>query len=103
MDGVEIMDQGGNLLRIVRIGQCRAPYPDIHPVRVHGYQQAHGLCDFLRLIVGQEDRTGADADSLGAFQRQRSHHFRGGTGKGFRVVVLGKPDAVIAQVFGFLG
>ena len=66
-------------------------------------ERAEGLGDLQRRMVRQHDAAGADADRRGGGGDMADDHRRGGRGDAGHVVMLGEPEAAIAQRLGMAG
>jgi hypothetical protein len=75
----------------------------IDAIRVEGRQRAELLGDDQRGVVGQHDAAGPDADSLRLLGHMADHDAGRGAGDALHVVVLGQPEAFVAEPLGGLG
>ena len=77
----------------------RAADAEVDPPRIQAREQGEDLGDFVGAVVGQHDATGADADALGCRTDGRQQHFRSATRHRGKGVVLGNPEAGVAELF----
>ena len=89
---------GRGLIRARRAAQAQ-----VDAAGMKGVQRAELLGDDQGRVVGQHDAAGADADGLGR-RRHRADDDRGrGAGDARHVVVLGQPEALVAEALGVAG
>ena len=81
----------------------RAAEPEIDAARRQGVEHAEHLGHFERRVVRQHDAGAADPDALGGGGDRGDHDLRRGADDGRMVVVLGDPEAVVAQRLAVLG
>ena len=83
-----------------------APCPadaEIDAARIEPVERAVGLDHAQRHMVGQHHAARADADGLGMRRGRRDQHVRRGRGDRGHAVMLGVPDAGVAERFAELG
>ena len=85
------------------VGAGRAAETQIDAARIQRLQGAELLGDLQRRVVRQHDAARADADTLGTSGQIANDHRRGGAGDADHVVMLGHPEALVAQLFGLPG
>jgi hypothetical protein len=84
------------------IGAGRAAETEIDAPGEQRFERAELLGDHVRRMIGQHDAARADADGPRRARDVRDHDRRGGRGDGGEVVVLGDPEAPVAQRLGVL-
>ena len=90
-------------LRGPRIGAGRPAEAEVDAVRVERGERAELLGDDERGVIGQHDAAGADADGFRAAGDVAEGDGGGGAGDAGHVVVLGEPEAAIAEALGVAG
>ena len=78
----------------------RAPKAQVDAPGKQGGQRPELLGDDQRRVVGQHDAAGADSDRRGSGADERQGHGRRRAGDAGHVVVLGHPEAMIAEPLG---
>jgi hypothetical protein len=96
--GRGIEGEGGAAIRA-----RRAAEPEVDAAGRQRIEHAEDLGHFERCIVRQHDAGAADPDALGGGGDGRDHDLRRGADDGRMVVVLGHPEALIAQRLAMLG
>ena len=82
------------------VGAGRAAEAEVDAAGMQRLQQAEGLGDLERRVVGQHDPAGADAQMVGAAGDVADHDLGGAAGQAGGVVVFGEPEAVVAEAVG---
>ncbi|MNO81095.1 hypothetical protein D3C76_723210 [compost metagenome] len=77
----------------------RTPQAQVDTTGIEAFQGAKLLGNHQRRMVGQHDATGTDADGRSATGQVTEQHSGGRAGDAVHVVVLGDPEAVVAEFF----
>ena len=85
------------------VGARRAAQPHVDAAGRQGIEHAEHLGHFERRVVRQHDAGAADADALGGGGDGRDHDLGRGADDGRMVVMLGHPEALVAQRLAMLG
>ena len=80
------------------IGAWRATEPEIDAVRVERSQRTELLRDHERRMVRKHDAAGAHPNGSGAASHVTDDHGRGRARDARHVVMLGEPEAAVAQL-----
>jgi hypothetical protein len=83
-----------------RVGPGGAAEPEVDAPRVERVERPELLGDHERRVVGQHDPACADADRVRPLGDEADRHRRRGAGDPREVVVLGQPEAVVAERLG---
>jgi hypothetical protein len=83
-----------------RVGPGRPADAKVDPSRMQRFEEGELLGDDERRMVGQHHTAGADANPLGRGGQMGDQYGRRGAGDRREVVVLGDPEAVIAELLG---
>ena len=112
--GDQVAHVGGKMLgplvgqRVEREGGApvrarRAAEPEVDAAGRQGVEHAEHLGHLERRVVRQHDAGAADADALGRGGDRGDQDLRRGADDGVVVVMLGHPEAVVAQRLAVLG
>ena len=85
-----------------RVGAGRAADAEIDPPGVERLEHRKLLGDRERGVIGQHHAAGSDADALGGAGEMGDQDGWRGAGDGRHVVVLGDPEADVAELLGGL-
>ena len=85
------------------IGARRAPQAQVDAPGIECSQGAELLGDHQRCVVGQHDAAGTNANLAGTLGNKSQGDCCRRTGDAGHVVVLGHPEAVVAQLLRVLG
>jgi para-nitrobenzyl esterase len=86
----------------VPVGAGGPAEPEVDAARVHRLEGAELLRDHQRGMVGQHDPAGTEPDRRRVRADVRDQHAGGGRRDGRHVVMLGVPDALVAEFLGAL-
>ncbi len=87
-------------LRRAGVGARSAPEPEVDPVGIERGQRAEGFGHHQRRVVRQHDPARAHADARGVGGDMADQHRRCGRGDARHGMVLGKPEAAVAERLG---
>ena len=111
----QVGDQVIDLLRVIPniaglagVGECnrgsliaprRAAKTEVYAARIKGFKDAEYLGNFEGAIVGQHHAPAPDSNMLRTGGNLANHDFRTGPGEAGQIVMLGHPEAFVAEFF----
>ena len=85
------------------VGAGSTAEAEVDAAGIEGFEGAELLGDDQRRVVGQHDAAGADADRRGAGADMSEADRGGGAGDAGHGMVLGHPEAPVAELLGMTG